>query len=252
MVVHFMVRTRFLREMVSQFLWAGVENLLEQIRDPKVFSKVVINSLRSDPKILEEAIGRYPLSKEQRLRLYSLAVQNLPQLIEKNEPQFQTGIDVIIDMLRKHLDQIKRDAHIKSLLKSIAPEFRLSMLNKLNWFLLVSNEVSVILGDFGPLYEIEGERRFTALPDKDDKIKAVYLPLSDKHLIIGSADDVLPHIDFEQVNCRVSECSNECFISSSKSSQKYSVFLGQNAYILPKSIVHEIVLELLRESNLRR
>lgn len=251
LVVHLMVRTRFLRDMVFQLLWIGVESLLEQMRDPKVFSKVVLNSLRSDPKILEEFIGRYPLSQEQRLRLYRLAVQNLPQLAEEMEPQFQRGIDVLIDMLKEHLDKIKRDAHIKSLLKSVAPESRLSMLKGLNWFLVVSNDVPLILGDFGPLYEIEGKRRFMALPDKDDKIKAVYLPLSNKHLIVGSEDDVLTYIDFEQVNFRVSECSYECFVSSSKSSRKYSVLLGQNAYILPDSTACEIVFELLRESNLR-
>ncbi len=252
LIVHLMVRTRFLRDMVSQFLWAGVERLLEKMKDPEVFNRVVLNSLRNDPKILEESIGRYPLSQEQRRRLYKLALQNLPKSVEEMGPQFQEGIDVVIGMLKERLDQIKKDAHVKALLKSVAPESRLATLRGLNWSLVVSNNGGFILGDFGPLYEIEGKRRFMALPDKDDKVRAVYLPLSNKHLVVGSEDDVIPHIDFEQINCHVSECSYECFISSSRSSQKYSVFLGKNAYVLPDSAAHEIIHELLCDLGRQR
>lgn len=251
-IAHLTARTKFIRDAALSNINCFCDWFFEQLSEPRTFHRFVLNFLSNNPKMLEndinEAFKHYPLSQAKKSQLYQLAREQLPHFLRTQQKEFGVAIKALSEMIKEQLPFIAKKSHIKSLLKGVAPQFRVEPLKTLDWYLIVSKQTNLILGDFGPLSKIEGGR-YKALPDKDDKVGAVFLPISNRNLIVGIKSQEMPEINFEEVNCRISECSYEYFISSFNDShtKEYSKSIAQKAYILSDSELQEIISEACRD-----
>jgi hypothetical protein len=122
--------------------------------------------------------------------------------------------------------------------------------HSLRWFACKS-ETSLILGDAGCLFEIAGAESFKSLPDKDDVIKNVFLPVSHNQMLIGTSLAAVPQFDFHFLNEATAK-SSEKFIISSKNSSEHTrliPFIGKESQIISKKELERFLTEMLRESD---
>lgn len=86
----------------------------------------------------------------------------------------------------------------------------LSPLN-LSWYLFISNDKNLILGDSCCFVKNLNEK-FSVWANSMDEISQVVFPISSTHLIIGSRK-YISSVDFEEINLNSCSCSREFFVS---------------------------------------
>jgi hypothetical protein len=135
--------------------------------------------------------------------------------------------------LQARLPAAVKHGHVTALAKAAVPEPRAIEYRKFHWFLITPTESDLILGDLGPFTAIRPRKRFKLLPEQGDVLEAVYLPISSRHLIVGSAEDISPAIDTRELNTAIASCSREFFIGSQRDlGHEYAIHVGENAYLI--------------------
>jgi hypothetical protein len=245
------VRTKWVRDVLTDALWSGVAQLFRYVKYPERLKKVALTYLKNNPEILrdelEKSLKAWQISKAQMDSLCQIAYQLAPHYLDATSDELTTGLEAVHRTLEERLPIIKKQSHVKVLRRGLVPPARINLLRRLHWFLLLSEQPHLILGDFGPLSLTSDHKRFKVLPDKDDRVDALFLPISQRHLVVASNTQACPRVDFEEINLQTAEHSDEYFVASSNNLcfQKYSAAIGKNAKIVPDSELAQIISQTL-------
>lgn len=251
LLAHLEVRTRHIRQ---SFLESGtclLDELLKFVGDTEVFGNYIQRKIRQDPSLMRDVIS-------EELKKYGLPLAMLPHvlrlsapLLEQVMPSLLSQLPIMAEYLRttmpSKLKGASKSGHIKALNQTLAPEVKVRLYANLNYRLAHSAEASFPLGDSAVLFHIEGERVFKPFFENDDILKAVLLPISPHHVLVGSADDYQP--DLSGLPREIARCSLEYFISSeaSEASAHLSESIGVNAHLLSKYQIEAMISEIINE-----
>jgi len=251
LLAHFEVRTKHIRQ---SFLESGthlLDELLKFAGDTKAFGSYFQRKTKQDPSLMRDAMS-------EELKKHGLPQTMLPQVMQLSAPLLEQAMPNLLSQMpaiAEHLRAIMpsklkgaaKSGHIKALNKTLAPEVKVRLYVNLNYRLVHSAEASFPLGDSVVLFHIEGERAFKPFFEKDDILKAVLLPISPHHVLVGSADDYQP--DLSSLPREIARCSLEYFISSeaSEANAQLSESIGANAHILSKPQIEAMISELFNE-----
>jgi len=146
--------------------------------------------------------------------------------------------------------EVASDGHIKALTKlddSVPP--RLDALRPLSWSLVVREAGSFILGDIAVMAQSRrGDALQSPLKEKETP-HAIVLPISDRHLLVGSREDPLFDVDADAVNHGSAELSVDFFIASQRTEreERYASRLGARAALFDSDEMDEIVRSAVEE-----
>lgn len=250
LLAHLEVRTRHLRE---SFLRAGdlvVQRLLDFLSDEDVFAAFMTRRLKDDPSIIRESLAeelrRHQLPDQLLDSLTEFAAPLIPKFIEQKKVEFPRMAASLRQQLPSVLKAAAKSGHIRGLTSSIAPKARVETYASLRFRVVELPDQALVLGDSVVFFHVSGPRQLKPILDKDDVLKAVYLPLQRKRVLIGSAGDftTLP-IDLREAAVR---CSLEYFISSRNSldDERLSAAIGSDSALLTIEEIEQIVDEVMR------
>ena len=255
LVTHLMVRTKFVRDALFEVSDYVLELLTLNLLKSDNLERIILSQIRNHPEKFEKKVEQYlnplPFSKRQKRALLQLAMSQAPKLLEQQIGGFKSFVAMLGGELRKRLPNIIKESHIQALRKSLAPEPRVDVAHSLNWFLTIRDEGTFILGDVGPISGALSSGTFKAIPQMEDKVEEILLPISASHLVIGTVESNPPRMDVENVNYGSSRCSNEFFVSSRNSDRerRYAADLAKNSNLISEkqleNMVNELLLELL-------
>jgi Protein of unknown function (DUF4238) len=174
LIAHFEIRTRHLRQSFSNAAEYGLREVLKVIEDPVVFGNYVRKGL--EERIVKEYRRlNYP---ENHLKLFLIGIQPQMDIALSNSlvdvPWVTEGFRAAIPNMLK---EASKSGHIDGLRNTIAPQVKIDMYRNMK-FSIERTSSNIPLGDSIVLFQLEGDRAFKPISEKDDPIQAVYLPLS--------------------------------------------------------------------------
>lgn len=204
-------------------------------------------------KALDDVLLEMQIPRHQRLQ-FKQRMQMLlrPEIIvaqmDKDIPQYALMFSVLGPMLLEKIPSMTKEAHIKTLAKSLIPEPRVEDYQQLNWFVCKSDE-PLIVGDVGCLFEVAGKKKFISLSGKEDDLKSIYLPISSDTLVVGTASTTMPQIDSRAINENSAKISREFFVclDSSPEFKKLLTVIGEEAEIFSNNEIEQLVREVILE-----
>lgn len=248
-VAHLSFRTRHLRESLRQSLEYLVGRMREYLSDPENVKAVVLSKrdlLRSE---IEKKSSELGFSGEQRARFLFLGQNLLPLLLEQKKADIQLMLQRDIEVIMDTLPRALKEGHIQALVKMSVPWPRAELYHSLQWHVHKSTD-QLILGDFGPLFEIGEMRTLKILDDKNDQIRNIYLPISSSRILIGTSSSDIPRIDPTFINQAIVRRSMEYFVCSELSPHydELRLSIGEHAGIVSKEELQELASQLIRQS----
>lgn len=256
-VGHLSSRTKHFRDSFIETSGALTSLLTGYLADEDNFRAWILEYYKRHPEVmkkaLDDALGKMPLTRHQRLLLKQRMLMILrPELIvaqmDKDISQYAFMFSALGPMLLEKIPTVAKEGHIKALAKSLIPEPRVEEYRKLNWFVAKSDR-PLILGDIGCLFEVAGKKKFISLSGKEDDLKNIYLPLSTDTLVVGTATATMPQVDFSIINEGFAKFSREFFVcrESSSEMQKLLLVIGTEAEILSQEEIEELIREIILE-----
>ena len=237
-------RTRHLRDSFLESSEAFISEITNFLQDTKRVKQLIINAYRNDPSLIKNALQKQSkginLTAPIREVLYEIVSVNMPTILN----QFEPSLKIIADLFTKELPKIVASAikkgHVKALREPNANEVRNEKYHKLRWMLYVFAGDDLILGDCGVIFEVDSPRVYKTFWENSDKLKRVFLPISGKHLVIGSQIIENPSLELKVINRAISECSREFFISKNKTDDLKNLqsSIGDNDYLLTNQEVN--------------
>ena len=112
------------------------------------------------------------------------------------------------------MPNITKGAHIKALSKGVTPEKFVEKFDGFDWSLNVTTKQNFILGDIGPVGRYAPSLEFMPFLFSKGELTQVFLPISDKHMIVGRSNTNLPYSEFDEINGASASLSQYYFISS--------------------------------------
>lgn len=248
LITHLVVRTKHIRDSYRE----SIEYLAELIRyyfsDFNNLKRAMLGNHEMIRDNIEQGFRDHP----QLLPYKKFLIPLLPKLIinhiQDNKDELNKFCQDYFDMIKKLAPKSMKEGHIKALIQSLTPELRVEDYKSLRWFTYNSNEL-LILGDIGCLIEVEGERRFKSMNVGDDVIKNVFLPISERQILIGTSFSTITNVNINILNETIAKCSREFFISSKNCPIKQSLvyLLGSETGIYSKEEVEQIAKNIFYE-----
>jgi hypothetical protein len=201
LITHLILRTKHLRDLILEPANYFVEAVVTDLERPEIMEKLALNDIRSRPdKFAKNLFKGQHLSKRERARRLEAMLKIAPALIAAQYPSFRFLVSGLKQQFRQKLPQMLKDGHIKALTRNPLPQARLSFARTLKWFLLVRENGRFVLGDVGVATKVGPIGKLKSLPDVDDDIIRVWLPISDKHLIVGMKKPALINDNLDGIN----------------------------------------------------
>ncbi|PSB02894.1 DUF4238 domain-containing protein [Merismopedia glauca] len=252
LVVHLFVRTKNLRNSIKDASQLCIDMVQNNLRESSDFENFIIKYLDENPDFFEKEIkDKFTLSQQKAIRQY---ISDHPHIISQFLRNSISELHPImlnsLEFVQSELPDMIKEAHIKSLSDSIAPQERVEKLRSLRWSVNIAPIGSYILGDAGSLH-ITSENRYEALLTAENNFNFdnVLLPISSQHLLIGSIDSQIGKLDMEAVNEASAATSQEFFIASQKTERevKYAQQIGTNNSILSDEKLFRLESEIRKE-----
>ena len=224
-VTHLMVRAKHIRESFCEIGDALIDSAKKKLDSPEKMNQMLLNLLANDPELIEQSL-RKAIEKE-RLQgatqhekdvLIKYAMSTIiPQMIPQLGAEGYALFSQVFPKMKGEMPAVAKNAQIKALLKSVAPEKIVEKLDGLYWSLNVIAKHAFILGDIGPIARYEPEFHFKPFFFAKGELSQIFLPISDKHMIVGksSKDSQIPEL--YELNNASASLSQYYFISSSNS-----------------------------------
>jgi hypothetical protein len=220
LVVHLSVRTKHFRTSVEQLGDLGLDMIQGFFQDPLDFEKFLFSHFQKNPNILQQEFNQIlSVCTPDQQRIIKTEIQRNPSLLDnllRNSIAEMNSIHPILmdsfESLKNDVQNMSKNAHIKSLSESIIPEKRVEKLRDLNWFLCVQVPGSYILSDAGALC-CTSNAQYKPLISGDEDIQDVFLPISSQHLLIGSIEPILKKTEIEAINQSSAAISKNFFIA---------------------------------------
>lgn len=251
LIAHLEVRTRHLRESFLQASDFLVSRLLDFVSDGEAFVAYLERRLRSDPSMLRELfsneLAKLGLPETFLEPLLQLCTPLLPTVMAQIRPELPKLAQAVRSILPKILDDAAKSGHIRALKKAISPEIRTRRYDSLSYAIVDATDDNLILGDSEVLFHVEGSRPYKAFLDKDDVLKAVFLPLTPRKALVGTRKgfSVLP----PGLRQALAHCSLEYFIAAENSDANNLLKdqIGEDAPLLTREELEEMITGLMKE-----
>jgi len=250
LLAHLEVRTRHLRESFFRTGDLLIRRLLDFLSDEDAFAAFMTRRLTNDPSIMRESFAdelrRRQLPDQFLDSLMQVAAPLIPMFIELQKVEFPRMAASLREQLPSVLKAAAKSGHIRGLASSVVPMARVETYAPLQFHVVEIADQSLVLGDSAVFFHVSGPRQLKPILDKDDVLKAVFLPLHPARVLIGSNGDfTIPSIDIRESAVR---CSLEYFISSRNSADDalLSAAIGSDSALLTDEEIEEIVAEIMQ------
>lgn len=228
LLTHLVIRTRHTRQSFSHIADSFMQQMLSCLSDPQDLERLITRQLNENPdlirKSIEEEAIRHGIDTAANSRLIDTlekyAISNTETLIKQGSAEHHSGLIKALNEFRTSAPETARKGHLDALNKSISPEPRKKVLVELNWKLLTYENHSLILGDVVCWCVLKGSGAPVSLLWSGDSIESVYLPISHRHLIVGSLTRNQDFIDPTLLNTTSASLSHEFIVSSIRSSDR--------------------------------
>jgi Protein of unknown function (DUF4238) len=254
LIAHLEARTRHFRQTIlntSEYLYGMMFKFLD---DRRAFG----NYLRRRLPVLM----KHQFNKELKSQYPKIPAELLETLLIETQPlieqQIESDLESLLDNLSITTEQIKtvllpilKDAnkagHIKALKKSIEPLEKIRWYQNLQFCVLPSPSMNIPLGDSVLVFQVEGERQFKPFTEKDDRIEAIYLPLSSNLVLVGTKMGITP--DISRLPMSIAQCSLEYFISDSQNviNDNLHNHIGEKACFLLEDQLDDVLTKAIDE-----
>lgn len=250
LVVHLSIRTKHLRDSILGASDYVLKALIDFMATPSNLMAMVSKQMREDPKFLEQCLEQ-PLrelglkKKQKRMALSFLKEISISHL-ESSMAEAGLLISTLGQQLEGKMHEAAKQGQLQALARDLVPEPRVAEYRKLEWHLLPLSGGSLILGDSGPFARVEQD--FKPLPDKDDVLRAIYLPIGDRHLLAGVADESQLDLEPQEINDAAASCAMEFIVGSTKELvERHATLIGRRGFILSEDELNLLAQEVFSE-----
>jgi hypothetical protein len=245
-VTHLIIRTKQLREFFRDSADYLLDELTTYLADPSNLKRLLLSKPELIQAELEKCLQQLQVPEIYKGALIELVKLNASTLVDQHMSDLQSGLTELISDIRTLLPKAVKDGHIKSLARDPAPDTRSEGYRFLRWFIREAHH-SLILGDIGCLFEIDGRRRFRPFDDMGETIVNIYLPLSSQKLLVGTSFSDASHVDFAAINKATAKCSYEYFVCSEllPTNDRLPSFIGDWAGILTQREMERLLTEII-------
>jgi hypothetical protein len=253
LITHLILRSKHLRDAFQRSAFYMIDALLRILERPGAMEELILNYAKTHPEVIwqeiEPSLKGRRITKRNKARILKLITDHLaPLLLKAQLPQ----LDVFVEKFKAHIRSEKfaqsiKQSHIKSLVeKNTLPQARVDYVRALNWFLVIRDPWSFILGDVAVVSKIGSSGSLKSLPDVSDQVIYIALPLSDTHLIVGVKGNGLPNHELEHINTDIASLSHEFFVSKTNTEREKAYFtvLGTYSDLIAEAALQEIVDEV--------
>ena len=214
--------------------------------------------LERHPAVVKKAIGdaivKMQLPRYQRRVLRErlqrlISVERLMNQMDGDIQQYAVMFSMLAPTLIQKLPALAKDGHIQALAKSLIAEPRAEKYRQLRWYVCKSR-TPLILGDVGCLFEIVGEQRLRSLGGTNEDIRTAYVPIASDCLLLGTAADGIPDLNFSTINQYFALYSRDFFVSceSTEKTDALLKILGTESQIFSDSELELMIREVISES----
>ena len=246
-----MVRNKAFRETLTNTVASTMGNVLQRMSDPDRLLKMIQKQV-ADPQ------GDFLTELKSNLKREQIKPQIIQGVLEKlshddrflsglvHQPQVNQHFSNLKDYLERHFPAQGKESHVNALLNNPIPERWLDTTEGWKWYIIIRNKGSFILGNTGPVFKRRNANKAACAPVLYE-FEAVYLPISDTHIIVGLEKETSPDVDIDLVNHFSSACSSDFFISSlcSEREVKYAELLGSDAKLLKEADVNSLLDQII-------
>ena len=225
--------------------------------DPYLLKSIVMDRFKKDPSILMDAISKddnlkvLPPNLKNTILLFMQ--RNSSHLLDKMQPQLEVFAELIFEKMIGSLPKSAKRGHIQALNNSPIPDYKIKEYSDLQYAVSILPNEKLILGDSGVVLEGESGKYYNSLFDSGDPLKNIFLPISKKHLIIGSKKLSINSVHSREMIAAIANCSREYFVSPFKLEQKDAQALtnqiGSGTKLLSKEMSRKIVTQSLKKDK---
>lgn len=248
LIAHLMIRTKHIRESFRESTEFLTDKILEYFSDFNNIKAAMLSKPEMIRDYMEKGFKDHPILKPYENLIWPLLPKLFIRLLDNNKDEMEKLSKLYFETIKKIAPKALKEGHIKGLSQSLTPELRVEDYKRLQWFLYNTCEL-IILGDTGCLFEIKDKIRFKSINMDRDKIINIFLPISERQIIIGTSHPTIPDIEINVINENIAKCSREFFICSKKYQHLTSLhsLIGNDPGIISKEDVEQIAKNLFYE-----
>ncbi|HCU2229578.1 TPA: hypothetical protein OUJ68_005125, partial [Klebsiella pneumoniae] len=187
-VFHMEIRTKNLRSNFTSTASHLIDQMRIRLLSKDALSRYLNKNVISDPSKFDRLINRQlnELNVPQFLHphIKGVLINNvhawLPDIANKLSLQL---IPLLENMVLSGIPEAAKKGHLKGL--ELDESLKIEEYKKLT-YKVISVEQSLILGDCLVIFEVDGDRRFKPFHEKDDDLKAVYMPINSHSILYGA------------------------------------------------------------------
>ena len=214
MLAHFEMRTRCLRETLSQTTKALLDKSSEYLSEENNCKAWIKQFMRSNSEALRNMIAArmhasgWPRGLEEPMRM--LIHHFGPSTIDQR-PTAETLADWTSGLDDSIREKIKF-RHMLMLSDPAVQEEAAKKYENLSYSILPVIDLPMILGDSIVLFRVDSRPCYKSHLTPDDNLLAVYLPLDSRNVLVGALEEprVLPH----NLREAIARCSQEFFVAA--------------------------------------
>jgi hypothetical protein len=197
-----------------------------------------------EKSLQEKNASKFHKAKARQL-VNSLTPRAMVQIIEQTG-NYDVWFPVVRQYMAAELNDIVKQAHIKSLLAGLVSEPRVEHFQKFYWFVRRSSD-TLILGDVCCLFTIDS--KFKSLGGRQDNIQTIYLPIASDCAVVGNVIDELPSIDPAKLNEASASVSRDYFVSRERSPEmiRLQALLGAQSEFFTNAELTQILHDAIAE-----
>lgn len=221
-ITHLIIRAKHLRESFQRAGSKVMDIVKRNLDSPEKFYHMLTNLVVNRPELIEQSLSeeldkKLPpgIPKHVKKMLIEFAkLSFIPHMLPNFSVEGHALFNQLFTKMIDEMPNITKGAHIKALSKGITPEKFFVKFDGFHWSLNVSPKHTFIFGDIGPVAMYEPSLEFKPFLFAKGELIQVFLPISDKHMIVGKANTNLPNPEFDEINEASASLSQYYFISS--------------------------------------
>jgi Protein of unknown function (DUF4238) len=243
-ITHLETRTKFLREEFAFTSQKLVDELSKLFSNKIILSQILKSYLSKNPTILREYLDKISLDKSLQDFLMENSVTLLSDTIDQQAKSMANNAKFQFFEISSTLIKAIREAHIKSIREIGISEIRSKRYAQLTFRICEISDGELVLGD--TMVAFLTKSRLTPFLDKNDKLEAVWLPVTSNRILIGESGPRVDRTTVEIVRILAST-SYKSFIAKSNSEALNSLTprIGRNAQIISRADTESIKRHML-------
>ena len=222
-VSHLMVRAKHIRESLCEVGDVLIDSAKKKLDSPVKIKQMLSNQPELIEQALREAIDKKcsrKVPQHKKDKLVQSAMLIMPQIIAGLGTEDHELFSQLLAKMKDEMPAVAKDAQIKGLSKSVAPEKIVEKFDCFHWSLNVTAKHTLVLGDIGPIARYEPELQFKLFLFAKGELSQIFLPISDTHMIVGKSSKDSQTPELNEINEASASLSQYYFISSNNSENK--------------------------------